>query len=313
MPTLLEVAKSNGVEAVIDEASRSVPELSVIPSFPMAGVTVESLVYTGSSNTTGSFRKVGGGTANITVQSENRSFTCYTIEPRIEVDRAAADRHEGGAQAYIGARSRVILNAEFMALARQMYYGTANNADGFPGLISSYNAASMTVDATGTTAGAGSSVWALRIAPPNDPDNDGVRWRFGQGGRMAFDPVMMETITQTGDASKKYKAYTTSFTAYPGVQIQNLLTVARIKNLTAQANKTLNDALLNQLLTLFPEGQGPNLILMNRRSALQLQSSRTPTTTTGASAPWVTSILGMDGEQIPIRLTQAISSTETIG
>lgn len=310
--TLLDIAKANGVEQVINEASRANPELTVIPSFPLTGIFVKSVVYTGGSNSTGSFRKANAGTVDITETSEERTFECFTAEPRIEEDVTVADRYEKGPQAWLEGKSARVLKLEMLAWAQQMYYGSGNNANGFPGLIQSYDATNMVVDAAGTTATTGSSVWFLRVAAAGDLADDGVRWRFGNNGAMNFMPVGKYPSIDPADSTKKLIKYWTAFNAYPGFQVQSLLRVGRIKKLTADAGHTLTDALLNQMLAKFKVGYGPNLILMTLRSNQQLQASRTATNPTGAQAPWPNSILGVDGQEIPIRVTEALTNTESL-
>ena len=310
--SLLDIAKANGVEQVINEAARVHPELMLIPSFPLNGITVRSVVYTGATNTTGSFRKIGAGTAAITEVSEEREFRCFNAEPRIEEDRTEADRYEQGPQAWLQAKSTRILDLEMLAWAKQMYYGSGNNADGYPGLIQAYDSTDRVVDAGGTTASTGSSVWLLRVAQAGNLADDGVRWRFGNNGSMRFDPVQLLPSVDPADSTKKLYKYHTAFTAYPGFQVQTLLSVVRIKKLTADSGKGLTDLLLDSALEKFQAGRGPNLILMSLRSARQLKNSRTATSPTGAPAPWVNSIMGLDGQMIPIHITEAISNTESL-
>jgi hypothetical protein len=313
MGTLLDIAKANNVEQVINEAAKVHPEMMLIPAFPLTGISVKSVVYTGASNTTGSFRKIGAGTSDITETSEERWFNCVTAEPRIEEDRALADRYEKGPQAWLEGKSGRVLDLEMLAWSKQMYYGTSGvNADGYPGLIDIYDSTNMVVDASGTTASTGSSVWLLRVAPAGNLADDGVRWRYGNNGAMKFDPVQLLPFIDPADSTKKLMKYHTTFTTYPGFQVQSLLTACRIKKLTADAGKGLTDALLNQALEKFPAGKGPNLILMTLRSNRQLQSSRTATNPTGAQAPWPNSILGVDGTEIPIRVTEALVNTESL-
>ena len=312
MSTLLDIAKNNGVEQVISEASRVHPELTALASFPLTGISVKSVVYTAASNTTGSFRTLNAGTADITETSETRLFECYTAEPRIEEDRALADRYEKGSQAWMEAKSARILDLEMLAWCKQMYYGSGNNAAGFPGLIQSYDSSGMVVDASGTTASTGSSVWLVRAAPAGDMADDGVRWRFGNGGKMGFDPVQLLPVVDPADGTKKFMKYITTFTAYPAFQVQSLLSVVRIKKLTADSGKTLTDDLINQALAKFPAGKGPNHIFMTQRSNYQLQKSRTATNPTGQPAPWPNSIMGVDGTTIPIHVTEALTNTESL-
>jgi hypothetical protein len=312
MSTLLDIAKANGVEQAINEGAKAHPELDVIPAFPLPGISVKSVVYTGASNTTGSFRKANAGTSDITETSEERTFECFTAEPRIEEDKAVADRYSKGPLEWLQAKSARILSLEMLAWAQQMYYGSGNNADGFPGLIQSYDSTNMVVDAGGTTASTGSSVWLLRIADAGNEADDGCRWRMGNNGSMSFLPVDQIPFADPNDATKKLIKYWTAFTCYPGFQVQSLLRVCRIKKLTADAGKGLTDALLNQALEKFRAGYGPNLILMTQRSNRQLQASRTATNPTGAQAPWPNSILGIDGKEIPIRVTEALTNTESL-
>jgi hypothetical protein len=271
---------------------------------------VRSVVYTGASNTTGSFRTAGAGTADISETSEERDFRCFVAEPRIEDDRAVADRYEQGPQAWLQAKSGRILDLEMLAWCKQMYYGTGNNSLGFPGLIQTHDATNRVVDAGGTTPTTGSSVWLVRSA--GSLADTGVRWRFGQNGKMSFDPVQLLPFVDPNDATKKLMKYHTSFTAYPAFQVPSLLTVVRIKKLTADSGKGLTDVLINQALAKFPVGRGPNHIFMSLRSNQQLQTSRTATSPTGASAPWPNSVLGVDGSTIPIHVTEAISNIEAL-
>lgn len=312
MGSLIDIAKANGVEQVINEASRVHPELAVLASFPLTGISAKSVVYTGASNTTGSFRKINAGTSDITETSEERMFECFTAEPRIEEDRGIADRYSKGHLAWMEGKSARVLDLEMLAWCKQMYYGSGNNTDGFPGLIQTHDSANMVVDAGGTTADTGSSVWLVRAAPAGNDTDDGVRWRFGNEGSMRFDPVQLLPFIDPNDSTKKLMKYFTTFTAYPGFQVQSLRTVVRIKKLTGDAGKGLTDSLLNQGLEKFPAGKGPTHIFMSLRSNRQLQASRTATNPTGAPAPWPNSIVGVDGQPIPILVTEALKNTEAL-
>jgi hypothetical protein len=68
----------------------------------------------------------------------------------------------------------------------------------------------------------------------------------------------------------------------------------------------LTDALIYSLLELFPAGEPPTLLLMNRRSRAQLQASRTATNATGAPAPLPTMV-----ENIPILASDGVLNAET--
>jgi hypothetical protein len=94
---------------------------------------------------------------------------------------------------------------------------------------------------------------------------------------------------------------------YPGLQVSSPRYVARIKKLTEDSGKTLNDAKLSALMEVFPVGVRPDAIFMTKRSRRQLRDSRTATNDTGKEAP-----LPMDYDGIPIIPTESISNVEPL-
>lgn len=309
LPTILDIAKANGSDAVvglIDESIKTHPELSAIAARTIRGISYKTLVRTALGATTGSFRSANTGVTPIKGTYENRTVETFIIDARFESDKAVADRHEDGAAAYIAMEASGIMEGEMQGLATQFYYGTGNNALGFPGLINSYDATNMVVDAGGTTASTGSSVWLVRAGP------QAITWVWGQNGSLNLSPLREETVLDPNDSTKKFTAYVQNLLAYPGLQVASQQAVCRIKKLTADSGKTLTDSLINQALAKFPVGRGPTHIFMSQRSAQQLQSSRTATNPTGAPAPWPNSIQGVDGSTIPIYVTEAIINTEAL-
>ena len=127
----------------------------------------------------------------------------------------------------------------------------------------------------------------------------------GQNGNLSVDDSVV--IRAAGATTGTYPAYYTPIHAWMCLQIGGAYSVGRICNLTAQAGKTLTDALLAQCLATFPASRPPTHWAMNRRSLFQLQAARTATNSTGAPAPIPTESFG-----IPIVVTDAIVSTEAI-
>lgn len=309
--TLLDIAKRNGSDAMvglIDETSKAHPEIMQVNSRTIKGYQYRTLVRAALGRTTGSFRAANAGTAAIKHTYENRLVETYILEPRIEVDKAVADSAEDGAQAVIATETEGAMEGEMQGLAAQFYYGTGagGNSEGFPGLIQAYDATNMVVDAAGTTATTGSSVWFVREGPK------AVTWVWGGNGELRANPLRIESVTDAADTTKKYDAYVQTLYGRPGLQVGDIRAVCRIKKLTEDSGKGLTDALINKALEKFPAGFGPNVCFMSQRSARQLQSSRTATTPTGAPAPWPTFIVGIDGRNIPIHITEAISNTESL-
>ena len=310
MPTLLDIVKANGNDAVVglvDETIKAHPELSLIDSRTIKGLNYKTRVRTALGRVTGSFRDANEGTAPIKHTYENRLVETYILNPRFECDKAVADRYEDGPQMYIAEESAGVMEGEMQGLASQFYYGSGNNAKGHPGLINMYDAANMEVDAGGTTDDVASSVWLIQTGA------QAVRWVWGANGLFAMSPVREETLIDAN--SLKYDGYVSSLTAYPGLQNASLQAAVRIKKLTTDTGKGLTDALLAQALAKFPVGRVPNLILMSRRSRMQLQLSRTAVlNVSGRQKVDAQNIASLptEFEGIPIHATDAIKDTEKL-
>jgi hypothetical protein len=219
----------------------------------------------------------------------------------MEVDKAVAQSSEDGPEAYLADEGVGQVTAALMTFAKQFYYGAASgvgHAKGGPGLLDSVNSA-MVVDAGGTTASTGSSVWGVKYGPKN------VQLVFGENGMMDLSDVREESIADAD--SNRFTAFVQELLAYPGVQVGSIYSVGRIKKLTADSGKTLNDAKMGSLLALFPVGFEPDVFFMSRRSAEQLRSSRTATNASGSEAPTPT-----EYEGIPIAITDNILDTEAL-
>lgn len=306
---LLDIVKANGADSVvglIEEAVRVTPEIDVINARTIRGITFPTLVRTGLGRTTGSFRAANAGTAPIQGTYENRIVSTYMLEARWECDQLVADGYEDGAAAYIAMEAEGVMQGEMQGLAKQFYYGSGNSADGYPGLIQAHDATNMVIDAGGTSAGTGSSVWLVRSGVRD------VTWVWGNNGSLVPSPVRTESKIDPADAAKKFDIYVQTLKGRPGLQVGSTRSICRIKKLTADSGKGLTDALISQALAKFPVGFGPTVCFMTQRSLAQLQSARTATSPTGAPAPFPTSITGVDGSLIPIRVTEAISNTESL-
>jgi hypothetical protein len=316
MPTLLDIAKHNGSDAVVglvEEAIRAVPELSgsvmyrgktvTVPNMGAArtikGQQYRTLIRTALPSV--GFRNANQGVAASKSTYENKLVETFILNPRWECDKAVADVHEDGPEAFIALEGIGMTGAAMMALGKQFYYGRLNGGDakGHPGIIDSVDA-SMVVDATGSTPDTGSSVWLVKFGP------QAVQWVFGENGSLEMKDPREESITD--DEGNRYTAYVQELLAYAGVQVLDKFSVARIKNLTAQTGKGLTDSLLGDALALFPVGKGPDVILGSRRSLEQLRKSRTATNATGSEAPTPTEFEG-----VPIVATDSILNTEAIG
>ena len=300
MPTLLDIAAANGSDAVvglIDEAIKAHPELTAGAARTIRGVHYKTRVRTALPSV--GFRNANEGVAATKPTYENRLVECYILNPRWECDKAVADSCEDGAEAYIAEDGVAMLEAAMQALAGQFYYGTGKDAKGFPGLLAAHDTANMVVDAGGTTASTGSSVWAVRFGPRE------VTWVYGNNGDLALSDVTEERVTD--GSGNPFTAYCQEILARPGLQVASVYSIARIKKLTEDSGKGLTDDLISTLLSKFPVGKRPDVLLMTRRSLRQLQQSRTATNATGAPAPIPTESFG-----VPIQPTDSITDTEAL-
>jgi hypothetical protein len=249
------------------------------------------------------FRAVGDGRENKTGSDRLVSVDLKIFDASFMVDTAVADAYKGGREAFIAREAKRHMKAGFFEVESQCFYGTANDSAGFAGLAALltvlYKDSAMVVDATGTTAGTGASVWLIRSG------EDDVAAIAGDSGKLTMEETV--SIRATGSSTGFFPALWTPIKGWLGLQTGTNYSVARICNLTEDSGKGLTDALIYRALSLFPSGKGPNMIAMNRRSLKQLRQSRTATNATGAPAPIPTEVEG-----IPIQTTDALLATETL-
>jgi hypothetical protein len=149
-------------------------------------------------------------------------------------------------------------------------------------------------------------VWLVRFGPKH------VQWVWGNDGQLQPSDIRVESVAMGTDPETYMEAYVQTFLGRPGLQVGSLLSVVRIKKLTAETGKGLNDDLIADALAKFPEGTTPDAIFMTKRSHGQLQKSRTAVNPTGAPAPFPTEIQGIAGNNIPLYVTAGITDTESL-
>lgn len=252
------------------------------------------------------FRAANDGRENKASADTLVTITLKILDASNAVDMALANGYKKGPEAYIARETRRHLKAAFAAAEAQLISGAAAaDALGFVGLCDAATIDAktdpMVIDATGTTAITGSSVIAIRT----NADGNDCTLITGNDGEISIGESVVNRLA--GATTGFYPAYFTPVTGWLGLQIGSAYSVGRICNLTAQSGKTLTDAMISQLLALFPVGKEPNLLVMSRRSRQQLQASRTATNATGAPAPIPTESFG-----VPIIATDGMPDTQVI-
>lgn len=297
---LLDIVKQNeGVGFdLIEENILLAPELNIFPAEPMAGTEMKLTVRTDLP--TVGFRNLNEGMARSKSKYENRIFSTADISGQIGVDLGVLRRSLNPVQAKMNEASGFIA-AAFRHIGKQTWYGTTNDAKGFPGIIAQMIAdASHEVDATGTAAK--SSVYFVRIA------RETAQYLIGSGGSFGLQAQWKEeTILDANN--NPYQAETNWLNGSIGFRLANRHSVVRVKNIGTAAGKTVTDTMLFDGYEKFTTALGaePTHIFMTPRTREQLRKSRTATNADGKPVPQIT-----NWEGIPIVASSAISNDEAI-
>jgi hypothetical protein len=321
-PTLLDIAKLNGNEVsigLIEENLTFAPEIQSLPVKTVKGTSYRTVGR--DTYPSVGFRNANEGLTYGKSTFLNRLHECKLFGGNLRVDVAVAAADEQGPDHLKGIEASGIMRAAMIELGQQFYYGVSNDAKGFPGLQAFHSAFSteltarsidnLTIDAGGTTASTGSSVYGVKFG------NDGIQLIVGQGGMFGLGEWFTQMV---GDGTTDYLAWVNTMSAWLGLQAANPYCVGRIKDLTADSGKGLTDSLGQDLLALYPVGFAPDVWFMNRRSRAQLQKSRNVVLTSGVPqnqkavsgsrevvAPIPTEMCG-----IPIICTDSITNTEAL-
>lgn len=306
--TLLDLAKLNGhdpIVGLIEEVATASPEVTTIPARTIAGTSYKTV--TRNSRPAVGFRAANEGTDASKSNFTERLVECFILSSRIEVDKAIALAYEDGPEALQAIEAVGVMRAAMSAVGTQTIYGDSANSKGFAGLQTLIDefGSELVVDAGGTTAGTGSSVYAIKAG------NTGVQYVYGNG--TTFDLSAFREGDATDANGKRFAALIADLTAWIGFQCVNKYAVGRLRDLTADSGKGCTDAKIAELLSKFPVGERPTHLLMSRRSAFQLQVSRTTAPNTKQEA--FNGILpGVPTESfgVPIIITDSIADNETL-
>lgn len=283
-----------------DLASNVLDDAPLIAALPARDVKGNVYKYRRKiSNPTVGFRDENDGRENSTGEYESVTTNLAILDASFTLDVAVASADERGTEAALAEEGVDHLRAQFFGAEQQILYGS--DTKGFEGLADLLNltANPMVISATGTSANAASSVWAI-VEGPSD-----VQVLWGEGGVIDIgDPIIQRIAGQT---TGHLPAWFTPITGWGGLKIGSKYSAARLCNLTEQAGKGLTDALLGKLHALFPASRKPTKYVMSGRSQEQLRADRTATNPTGKEAPLPEEFLG-----VPIIVTDSVSDAEAI-
>ena len=308
--TLLDIAKLNADDRVIpliEENLNVAPEARILPAMTIPGTTYNTLIR--SAFPQPSFRNVNEGTEPVKSTYANKLVQCFYLDGQLEMDVAAARADSRGEQHALELEASGIMQGALTKIGTQLWYGTGTGGDskGFPGAVSVVDS-SLVKDAGGTTADTASSIYGLKLG------DRFVNLVFGLGNVFTLGEWRKQFITRS---SKELEAWKNALNGYIGVQFVHKYSVGRIKKVTADSGKTATDALIGSWLSQFPVGMKPDVLFMSRRSAYQLQASRSATSITNSAAKgntgadvWAPEPVSSNG--IPIVITDSLLDTEAL-
>lgn len=317
LTTLAELIlfNSNDVNpAEMTNILNAAPVLAALNAMPSSNGTLHKYNIETGAPTVG-FRALNDGADYTAGSSTQTSVTLKYLDAKVIEDRAECLAFNAGEEAWMDRRTSRQLRQALFIFERQVFYGTVSpgNSGGFSGLANdtNYDGASdaSVVNAGGTTATTGSSVWLIASTP-----DDAAMSLVGAGDPMVNGGMNINfTIGQTfqsivqGANSKSMVANVRDAGAHLGIQVGSKYAIVRIANLTADSGKGLTDALMETAMALFPSSMQPTAIAMSRRSRAQLRKSRTTYSPTGSPAP---NPIDFDG--VPLIVTDSIADTETL-
>lgn len=336
--TLLDIVKKQGCDAevgLVEETILGIPEISgkvwqggQLVDLPNVGSarTIKGLQYKTLIRTKlprVGFVDAGGASPQTKSSYENRLVETFSMNPNWGGPKTILDRSEDGAQVHMALEAQAHTEGGFQTVGRCFYYGqnatavtlpdgdagTLGDAKGFPGLLDVYDATNMVVDAGGTTANTGSSVWLVKFGPRF------CQFVYGANGQFQLSDVTLRPFYD--ESNNEGTKYHQELFCYPGLQVSTPLCVARIKKITADAGHTLTDAMIGAAVAKFRLAFRPDAIFMTKRSREQLRASRTQVWqaslgTSKARASELAAPTPTDWEGIPIACTESLLDVEPL-
>lgn len=294
--TLLDIAKMNGNDKavkLIEAVKLNYPELARFPARLIRGTLYQTLIRLTYPDV--AFRAANQGSNTLKSTYGNKKVECFIIDPQVQVDKMVATSGEDPKELILARETGGVMKGVARTIGKQIYYGVANDAKGFPGLTASVNAA-YEVDATDNVAK--SSVWAIKWG-----DEEQVRLVGGNNNVLEMNPEWREQTLYDADG-KSFSGLVNAISGWLGLQLIDDTCFARIKNLGTTNGKGMNDDRYYELVGKMPGEWKPDVVIMNKRSQEQLRKSRAT-----ALVPVPPTPMTM-GDGTPIMVTDALSIAE---
>lgn len=302
MPTLLEIAQGRQIPltaGIMEAAAVDAPALAAFDARTTTGTHFMALALTGLPTASG-FKNYGEGATHASATLALREFEAKLAVAKVKVEQLTAARwdaeHGPAGTTYFDLQVMARMAAEMRHLERTIFYGTVQDAKGFPGLkqVTPFSAANVleltenpededfvrtVIDAGGSTSSTASSVYSV-IHGQLDCQlvvcNDG-------GGELFYmsEPRLQDFAPDSNSPDATLEYMVTQISGHFGVAVSGMnqtpndvvptqYSVRRLANLTLQDNCKLTGAMMDLLSDSHGDGRRPTKFYMSKRSGRQL-------------------------------------------
>jgi hypothetical protein len=325
MPTLAEIAQGRQIpltSGILEAVATQSPALAAFDARTVRSTKFQTLALVELPNASG-FKHYGEGASHGAARLELREFDAKLMVAKVEAEQITAARwdaeHLASGETYFDMQINARMAKEMRHLERTIFYGTVYDAKGFPGLkqltpVVSANTLTLNEDpgdldyvksvinAAGTTATTASSVYSVKYGPM---DAQIVVCNDLGGELFAMsEPIRQHLAPDATKPNETLEYLITQISGHFGVSVSGMnetpnnvvptqYAVRRLANVTRDNNCTLNDKLLERLVSSHGDGVVPDVIFMSNRSYMDWRDSRQATN--------VTVFLGGGGDAVNIR------------
>ena len=311
MLSLLDITKQNGTDmavGLVEEIRTFAPEVEVLMGRPINGTSYHSRVRT-SLPTGPAFRQANAGSDTVSSKYDIRLNECFYLDGQMQIDEAVAESSELGQDVILAQEALGVFKQKAIALGAQLYYGTSQDASGFPGFTSLWDTA-MTISVQSATAST-SSAWLVVNSL------DGVHLIYGKNSGLNVRQWTRQQVLAGN--SKPMFAWVNNLSGWVGLSFNYSKSLCRISGLSDGAATGLTDKMVAKALSLFPVGTVPTHLFMNRTQRYMLQQSRAPVyaaatlsnSNVTSNLPLQFPAMPVESNGIPIYVTDSITNTET--
>lgn len=296
---------------VVESVLYSAPLFNRLPAKVITGTSYKTKI-------SDSLPLIGPVPYNTGAKSMNSSYRianaeAYPYQGYVAVDKKLVHGHPELYNSYMAEEMRRGVKGVLAALEFACIYGKQLKEFGMHGLVDLIGdymtqSADPAHNTNATREESGASVWLLHLEQGEGPT---VIW--GNKKTIAFGPRQEQMVPQpAADGTHgMMPAYTRDLDFHVGFSQMADDTTARLVN--ESASHPLTDAMLAQLVSEFPAGREPNLIVMNRHTRSRLRQSRTSQLTFLKKQGSNTNLadLPADHDGIPIVVTDMLLENET--